>query len=143
MPDDTNISYQPPDKITIERGYEADDPRTWPAMLILIGFLVCSAAIVGGLWLYHAYEVRHAVAGEPRSAVYPSASLNADAPPLQPQLGHDSLDAWDLQKMRQQEDDAFRQLGWPRDERHHRFAVPTAIIDALRQKQAATQPGRP
>jgi hypothetical protein len=138
---DKHIGYQEPEPDALQQGYERSEVSQRAMLALLIGFVVSFAAILGGLWWLYDRETRHAERGERRSAL--DLAPVTDAPPLQPQPGHESIDAWDLRKMRDQENETFKQLGWPEDPTHHRFAVPPAIVESLRQKQAATRSGRP
>ena len=138
MRSDLPIGHAEPDADAIARGYEARD--LWISVLVQLfaGFVVLFAVFCGGLWWLYRHETKNAESGERQSAV--DAIASSDAPPLQPQIGHEALDAWDLRKMHDQEDATFRSLGWTADEKTHRFAVPAAVILELQQRQAATRP---
>lgn len=63
-----------------------------------------------------------------------------DAPPLQPQEGHDQVDAQDLAEMRDHVSAVFDQLGWKWDKTTQLRTIPTAVIEAVRHRTATTQP---
>ena len=128
-----------PGAASLQRGYEARDVRASVIVLLLAAFALFFAGLCGGLWLLYRHDLKADATGRPASVV-PASSLRGDAPPLQPQVGHESLDAWDLSRMRAQEDATFGTLGWARDENTHRFVVPSPIVEQLRRKYAASVP---
>ncbi|MDB5327467.1 MAG: hypothetical protein JWM57_3036 [Phycisphaerales bacterium] len=138
MRDDLPIGHAEPDADAIARGYEARDVRVSVLAALFVGFVVLFSVLCGGLWWLYRHETRSVASGSPRSAI--DAVTVTDAPPLQPQTGHEALDSWDLRKMHDQEDATFTSLGWKVDERTHRFAVPPELIHALQHRPAATQP---
>ena len=131
-----------PDAAAKERGYEARDVRAGIIAVLLVGFGLLFAGLCGGLWLLYRHEKQQDLTGLPVSAVSAS-TVHGDAPPLQPQLSHESLDAWDLAKMRDQEESVFKTMGWVRDDRTHRFDVPAEIVGRLQRRYATNATTRP
>ena len=128
------------DADSVARGYESRDLRIRPLLFTFVGFLALSALICGGLWWFYSSEMSPRPALEAgRSAVSPSTTP-VDAPPLQPQIGHESLDAWDLRAMREKENAAFAAMGWRPDERTKRYAVPADVVDAVQRRYPASRP---
>lgn len=125
---------------SVQRGYESRDLRIRPLVALFAGFVVLFAFLCGGLWWFYRVEATQRTAGDVTRSIVRPTTLPNSGPPLQPQVGHESLDAWDLQKMRDQEDATFAAIGWRRDARTKRFAVPADVIKTLRQRQAATRP---
>lgn len=138
MRDDLPIGHAEPDADAIARGYEARDLRLSALVKLFVGFVALFCVLCGGLWWLYRHETRGAASGSARSAA-PAVTVT-DAPPLQPQTGHEALDAWDLRNMHDQEDATFASLGWKADAKTRRFAVPPELILDLQKRQAAMQP---
>ena len=122
-----------------DRGHESRDVRIGPMIWLFLGFLGVFALLCGGLWWFYRTEARRPLVDESRSVVAPKTVPSA-GPPLQPQVGHESLDAWDLRAMREHEDTTFAAIGWRQDGRTKRFAVPAEIVETLRRRQASSRP---
>lgn len=76
---------------------------------------------------------------EPRSIVAGKMQPN-DGPPLQPQVGHEMTDAQDLVEMRQREGQVFDKLGWAWNESKQRREIPSAVVEAVKNRSSSTQP---
>ena len=55
--------------------------------------------------------------------------------------GHEMVDAQDLAEMREREGKIFDALGWKWNEPAQRRDVPAGVLEAVRHRPAATQPG--
>jgi hypothetical protein len=121
--------------------YESWDLRQKPFIIGLIGFALLLALIFGIVLLVHNWIFREAGSLFAPRSIAAGKIESSDAPPLQPQVGHDVSEAEDLTRLRAGESAVFDKLGWKWDDTQQMRTIPPAVLEAVRSRASTTQPG--
>jgi hypothetical protein len=137
----TRTAEKPPTPEALRQGYEPPDVGNRGLLIFFVIFLATAVVVNLGLWgLLKIYI------SEPRSVNVKISAAPAQKrfpqPDLQPVQSHNQLPWQDLQDLKREKADLFRQLGWNVNPSTGVPSIPDDIVNQLAQRRNSNGGGK-